>query len=111
MSHAGAVTLLRTAEVTGLTTAVPVQLAPWRKPLARFDLGKIVVDLAVSLTLGGDCLADIATLREHASVFGAVPSDPTVSRMVAALAADAPTVLSAIDTARATARNSLGARR
>ncbi len=70
VSHAGAVTLLRTAEVTGLTMALSEQLSPWRKPLAQFDPGKIILDLAVSLALGGDCLADIATLREHAAVFG-----------------------------------------
>ncbi|MGB3172095.1 MAG: IS1380 family transposase [Rhodococcus sp. (in: high G+C Gram-positive bacteria)] len=104
VSHAGAVTVLRTAEATGLTAALSEQLAPWRKPLARFDPGKIVVDLAVSLVLGGDCLADIATLREHAGVFGQVPSDPTVSRLVSVLACDAPRVLTAIDNARAQAR-------
>ncbi|MDV8079817.1 IS1380 family transposase, partial [Rhodococcus sp. IEGM 1370] len=101
---AGAVTLLRTVDVTGLTTALSRNLSPWRKPLAHFDPGKIITDLAVSLTLGGDCLADIATLREHSAVFGKVPSDPTVSRLVAALSADAPAVLTAIDTARAYAR-------
>lgn len=104
VSHAGAVTLLRTAEATGLTAALSEQLAPWRKPLAQFDPGRIIVDLAVSLALGGDCLADIATLREHTAVFGKVPSDPTVSRLITALAADAPAVLTAIDTARAKAR-------
>ncbi|MCZ4279039.1 MAG: IS1380 family transposase [Rhodococcus sp. (in: high G+C Gram-positive bacteria)] len=106
VSHAGAVTLLRTAEVTGLSSELSAALMPWRKPLAQFDPGKIITDLAVSLALGGDCLADIATLREHTGVFGEVPSDATVSRLIATLAADAPAVLTAIDTARATARAS-----
>lgn len=106
VSHAGAVTLLRTAEVTGLGSELSAALMPWRKPLAQFDPGKIITDLAVSLALGGDCLADIATLREHTGVFGEVPSDATVSRLIATLAADAPAVLTAIDTARATARAS-----
>ncbi len=104
VSHAGSVTLLRTAQVCGLTAALSDALSPWRKPLAHFDPGKIVSDLAVSLAVGGDCLADIATLREHAAVFGAVPSDPTVSRLITALAADASAALTAIDTARAAAR-------
>ncbi len=65
MSHAGTVLLLRTAEKTGLTTALSTGLAPWRKPLASHDPGKIVLDLAVTLALGGDCLADIAQLRNH----------------------------------------------
>ncbi len=104
VSHAGAVTLLRTADVTGLTAALSRSLSSWRKPLAQFDPGKIITDLAVSLALGGDCLADIATLREHTGLFGRVPSDPTVSRLITTLAADAPAVLTAIDTARAAAR-------
>lgn len=104
VSHAGAVTLLRTSDAVGLTRGLSDHLARWRKPLAQFDPGKIVTDLAVSLALGGDCLADIATLRENSDVFGRVPSDPTVSRLIAALATDAPAVLSAIDTARAAAR-------
>ena len=37
-------------------------------------------------------------------MFGPVASDPTVSRTIDALAADAPAALTAIDTARAAAR-------
>jgi Transposase DDE domain group 1 len=56
------------------------------------------------LALGGDCLADIALLRAEPGVYGRVASDPTVSRTIDALAADAPATLKAINTARATAR-------
>lgn len=84
VSHAGAVVLLRTAEKTGLTAALTTELARFRKPLARHDPGKILLDLAVSLALGGDCLADINQLRAHPELFGTVASDPTVSRLIAA---------------------------
>ncbi|BDB61754.1 IS1380 family transposase [Rhodococcus sp. RDE2] len=104
VSHAGAVLLLRTAEKTGLAAALTTELAPYRKPLARHDPGKIVLDLATALALGGDCLADIAQLRAHPEVFGQVASDPTVSRLIGVLAADADTALAAIGRARATAR-------
>ncbi|MCQ4138237.1 IS1380 family transposase, partial [Rhodococcus rhodochrous] len=104
VSHAGAALLLRTAEKTGLTTALTTELAPYRKPLARHDPGKIVLDLATALAIGGDCLADIAQLRAHPEIFGAVASDPTVSRLISVLAADADTALAAIGRARATAR-------
>ena len=104
VSHAGAVVLLRTAEKTGLTAALSTELARFRKPLARHDPGKIVLDLATALAIGGDCLADIAQLRAHPELFGAVASDPTVSRLIGMLAADAETALDAIDRARATAR-------
>jgi hypothetical protein len=96
--------LLRTAQTVGLTGALSDALAPWRKPLARHDPGKIVLDLAVSLAIGGDCLADLAQLRAAPEVFGLVASDPTVSRLIDALAADAPVALAAIAAARATAR-------
>jgi len=81
-----------------------VALAPWRKPLATHDPGKILLDLAVSVAVGGDCLADLALLREESGVFGAVASDPTVSRLIATLAEDAPKALAAINTARAACR-------
>ncbi len=99
VSQSGAVVLVRTAEKTGLTTQLSVALAPWRKPMASHDPGKIILDLAISLALGGDCLADIALLREEPKVFGLVASDPTVSRLIAALASDAPAVLTAINSA------------
>lgn len=104
VSHGGAITLIRTAEKTGLTTALSDALAPWRKPTAHHDPGKILLDLAISLAVGGDCLADIAALREQPAVFGPVASDATVSRLITALAADAPAALSAINSARAAAR-------
>jgi len=75
-----------------------------RKPLATHDPGKILLDLAVSVAVGGDCLADIALLREEPGVFGAVASDPTVSRLIATLAEDAPKSLAAINSARAACR-------
>jgi hypothetical protein len=96
--------LLRAAERAGLTEGLSAALAPWRKPLATHDPGKIVLDLAVSLALGGDCVSDLALLRAEPGVFGAVASDPTVSRLVSVLAADAPKALSAIASARAGAR-------
>lgn len=104
VSQAGAVTLLRTAEKTGLTSALSAALAPWRKPLATHDPGKILLDLAVAVALGGDCLADIAVLREQPAVFGRVASDPTVSRLIATLATEASKALVAIGRARAAAR-------
>jgi Transposase DDE domain group 1 len=103
VSHAGAV-VVRTAERTGLTSALSTALAPWRKPLASHDPGKIVCDLAIALAVGGDCLADVGVLRAEPEVFGAVASDPTVSRLITGLAADAPKALAAIASARAAAR-------
>jgi hypothetical protein len=104
VSGAGGVLLTRTATRVGLDRALSAVLAPWRKPLARHDPGKVLLDLAISLAMGGDCLADIAQLRAHPQVFGPVASDPTVSRLIDTLAADTPAALAAINAARAAAR-------
>ena len=104
VSHAGAVVLVETVRAVGLGGELSAALAPWRKPLAVHDPGKIITDLAVTLAVGGDCLADVAVLRGEPGVFGMVASDPTVSRTITALAADAPAALAAINTARASAR-------
>jgi hypothetical protein len=104
VSHAGAVLLTETIAVTGLGQALSAALARWRPRLAVHDPAKVLLDLAVGLAVGGDCLADIALLRSQPGVFGLVASDPTVSRTIDRLAQDAATVLAAIDTARAAAR-------
>jgi hypothetical protein len=67
------------------------------------DPGKIVADLAAAVALGGDCLADIAVLREQPELAGPVASDPVVSRLVSQLAADLPRALKTIRGARAAA--------
>lgn len=104
MGQAGGMLLTRTALVTGLAAGLSRALSSWRKPLARHDPGKIVTDLAITLALGGDCLADAGVLRGEPAVYGPVASDPTISRLIGLLAADAPNVLTAINTARAQAR-------
>ena len=46
-----------TLAVSGLTSALSVGLERWRKPQARHDPAKVLTDLAITLALGGDCLA------------------------------------------------------
>ena len=50
------------------------------------DPGKIILDLAVCVALGGRCLSGLSLLRRGKEVFGPVASDPTVSRLIGALA-------------------------
>jgi hypothetical protein len=104
VSQAGAVLLWETLRVTGLGRGLSAALEPWRSPRAVHDPGKIVADLAAALALGGDCLADIAVLREQPDLAGPVASDPVVSRLVRSLAGDGPRALAAIRAARAAAR-------
>jgi hypothetical protein len=104
VSQAGVVLLWETMRVTGLTRGLSRGLARWRAPRAIHDPGKIVADLAAALALGGDCLADIAMLREQPDLAGPVASDPVVSRLISSLAADLPRSLRAIRAVRAAAR-------
>src|SRR5918912_725811 len=82
VSHAGGALLTATITRVGLDQVLSQALGPWRKPLAVHDPAKVVLDLAVTLALGGDCLADVALLRSSSEVFGLVASDPTVSRTI-----------------------------
>jgi hypothetical protein len=104
VSHAGALLLTETARVTGLQSGLSAGLGRWRPSRAVHDPGKTVLDLAVTVALGGDCLADVSVLRAEAALFGPVASDPVVSRLVTRLAADPAAALRAIGAARAAAR-------
>lgn len=104
VSQAGGVLLVETVRKAGLDTAISAALTPWRKARAVHDPGKILLDVALAVALGGGCLADVAMLRAEPSVFGPVASDPTVSRLIDTLAATGPKALTAIRAARAEAR-------
>jgi hypothetical protein len=109
VSSAGGGLLVETAMVVGLDRALRQQLARWRASRVTHDPGKIVLDLATAIALGGDCLADLAVVRSQPDLFGLVASDPTVCRLLATLAADAPAALQALRTARAQARQQVWA--
>jgi hypothetical protein len=104
VSQAGVILLWETMRVTGLGEGLSQALGRWRAPRAVHDPGKIITDLAAALALGGDCLADIAVLRQQPGLAGPVASDPVVSRLVSSLASDLPRALKAIRAARAAAR-------
>jgi hypothetical protein len=104
VSQAGGVLLVETIRKSGLDQAMLAALAPWRRPRAVHDPGKILLDVALAVALGGDCLADVGMLRAEPGVFGPVASDPTVSRLIDALAAAGPKALTAIRSARAEVR-------
>ncbi len=97
--------LVETVRKSGLDTAVSAALAPWRRPRAVHAPGKILLDVPLAVTLGGDCLADVSMLPAESGVFGPVASDPTGSRLIDALAVAGPKALAAIRSARAEARS------
>jgi hypothetical protein len=111
VSSAGALLLTRTVRVSGLQRALSAGLAGWRSPRAVHDPGKVLVDVATAVALGGDCLADVAVVRSQPDLFGHVASNPTVSRVIAALADDVDGAVPAIRAARAQARAAVWTRR
>jgi len=104
VSRGGIALLAGTARVAGIEDELRTALASWRRPRAVHDPARFVTQLSYALAAGGDGLADIAMLRDATAIVGAVPSDPTVSRVIDELAAGGQQVLDAIADAHAAAR-------
>lgn len=64
----------------------------------------MLVDVALAVALGGDCLADVVMLRCEPAVFGPVASDPTISQLIGTLAVSGEKALQAIRSARSEVR-------
>ena len=105
MGLAGARLLTETSRVTGLGDELSRVLSAWRRSWAVHDPGKIILDLAVCVALPGRCLSDLSLLRCEKEVFGPVASDPTVSRLIGALADHVEAVEAAVNRARRTVRH------
>jgi hypothetical protein len=95
---------VETVRKTGLDQAISAALGPWRRPRAVHDPGKVVLDVAFAVALGGDCLADVGMLQAEPAVFGPVASDPTVSRLIDTLAAGGKRALTALRQVRTQVR-------
>ena len=80
--HAGSRLLAELAERSGLDAEISKALAPLVKRPRRHDPGRVLVDLAVTLGDGGECIADLATLRQQPDLFGQVASTPTAWRVL-----------------------------
>ena len=100
-SRAGTALVAAVADRVGLTAGFSDALAGVRERRSRHDPGRVVRDLALTLADGGDCLADLRALRDQEALFGAVASDATAWRALAALGEPR---LEAIRAARAHAR-------
>ncbi|WP_026551431.1 IS1380 family transposase, partial [Arthrobacter sp. H20] len=105
VSQAGGMILTQTVRASGIGAGLSAAWEPWRKPFARHDPAKIIIDLGLSLAIGGDCLADVDRLRAQPQIYGLVASDPTVSRLITTLSRILPgKALAAISAVRAAAR-------
>ncbi len=100
-SRAGTALLVGLADRVGLTGGLSQAMGGVRKRRSRHDPGRTLLDLAVMLADGGDCLADLSALRDQPTLFGDVASDATGWRALAALDGER---LAAVRRARARAR-------
>ena len=78
VGQAGGVLLTSAVRAAGLDAALSTALAPWRASSAVHDPAKVLVDLALTLALGGDTRSDLAVVRAEPAVFGRVASDPAL---------------------------------
>jgi hypothetical protein len=85
VGHAGAALLRERADRLGLTRGLG-----WGGPQGRrrHPDAQVLRDLAVMLADGGDCLSDLAALRDQPELFGPVASTPTAWRVIERAAKD-----------------------
>jgi Transposase DDE domain group 1 len=101
VGHAGAALLRELADRLGLTRALGWhQVDDGRR---RHAAAAVLRDLAVMLADGGDCLSDLAALRDQPELFDQVASTPTAWRVLERVAVD-PDGLARLRAARAHAR-------
>jgi hypothetical protein len=96
------------ADRSTLTGQVSAALAGLGRPRAVHDPGRVLVDLAVAVADGAQCISDIAVLADQPGLFGSVASDSTVWRLLDQLGAPE---LAAVAGARAAAREVAWAQR
>ncbi|GAA3444442.1 IS1380 family transposase [Planomonospora venezuelensis] len=102
VNHAGSAVLRLLADNLGLTRRISTALRR-RHFTPTHDRGRVLTDTAVMITDGGRVLADLATLRDQAELFGPIASDSTLRR---ALTEIDPLTADRITTARAAVRRS-----
>jgi len=93
--------LAEMADRSGLTAGLSAAMAHTRSRASRHDPGTTLAHLAVMLADGGDCMSDLAVLRNQPGLFGQVASDPTAWRTVTGMSLDA---FAGVEVARAQAR-------
>jgi Transposase DDE domain group 1 len=86
--HAGAALLGELADRLGLTAALGWRADRTRTGRHRHASARVLRDLAVMLADGGDCLSDLAVLRDQPELFGPVASTATAWRVLEQVAAD-----------------------
>jgi len=100
-SHAGTRLLADMADRAGLGADLTAALAPTVHRGRRHDPGDVLVDLAVTLADGGECVSDLKVLRDQPGLFGQVASQPTAWRVLDSIDEN---LLAELQSARAASR-------
>ncbi|MCT1434677.1 transposase, partial [Dietzia maris] len=79
ISHAGAIAPRLLADRVGLTAELSKAMTR-RRFIPVHDRGRVLIDLAVMLTDGGETISAIGVLRHQSDALGPVASAPTVWR-------------------------------
>jgi len=103
VSHAGIALLAQVADRVGLTGALSRGLAAIKQRRRGHDPGRVIRDLALMLTDGGECVSDLGGIREQDALFGQVASGSTAFRVIDRIAST-PGLLDAVRVAHAHAR-------
>lgn len=80
--RAGTLVVAELADRLGLMKALSMEMAPSVQRSRRRDPGAVLTHLATLLVDGGDCLSDLAALRNEPDLFGLVASDATAYRIL-----------------------------
>jgi hypothetical protein len=102
-SHVGAALLGELADRLGLTVELG-RRANLGVRAGAHDRGQVLRDLVVTLADGGDCVSDLAALRDQPELFGAVASTSTAWRVLAEEVAGDPRGIAALWSALARVR-------
>ena len=103
VGHAGAVVLAELSDRLGLTGELG-RRANLGVRVGAHDRGQVLRDLVVTLADGGDCVSDLAALRDQPELFGAVASTSTAWRVLAEEVAGDPRGIAALWSALARVR-------
>lgn len=68
VSQAGGFLITETIRTVGLGVALSETMAPWKRPFSTHDPGKILLDFAAVLVLGGGPLSDLDNIRDEPSM-------------------------------------------
>ena len=104
VGHVGAALLVELADRLGLLAELDRWAGRGQPGRAQHRAGKVLADLAVMLADGGDCLSDLAALRDQPGLFGPVASTPTAWRVIERLAQTGERGLAGLRLARARTR-------